>query len=380
MQKRVLIWGVLILLTSASFLFSARADRQNNLLEAEVTENRTDADKFVVEAALARDGLRFLQQRMQSPDGLIYYSVEHKTPASYSVLESMGQVMEYAALVGDQGLLENTAARVEKYFRAPEGYYYWKINTDDKSGETSSALVDDLRLAKAYGIANQANPGRYDPEITKLADAILKFDVNADGYPCDYYDGEGQITADDVSLFYLDVKTMELLGRYNSKWLIPAQKAKEILLNIPDNKYGFYPKTFNVRTKKYVMEDTVNMVENLYTALDAAEAGKNTRNFAMFLKKQMKKGKIYNHYKLNGAPAVDEESTAVYALAVRFLMRQHETEAAAQCYQRLLDFQIQAPDQFAGGFGDADGGLVYAFDQLETLLMLQTMEATNVGQ
>ena len=94
----------------------------------------------------------------------------------------------------------------------------------------------------------------------------------------------------------------------------------------------------------------------------------------------MKKGKIVNHYKLNGAPAVDDESTAVYALAVRFLMREHETEAAARCYQRLVDFQIQAPDQFAGGFGDADGGLVYAFDQLETLLMLQTMGAANVGE
>lgn len=380
MQKRVLLWGVLILLTSASFLFSARADRQNSLLETDATENRTDADKLVVDAALATDGMRFLQQRMQSPDGLIYYSVEHKAPASYSVLESMGQVMEYAALVGDQELLENAAAGVEKYFRAPEGYYYWKINTDDKSGETSSALVDDLRLAKAYGIANQANPGRYDPEIKKLADVILKFDVDANGYPCDYYDGEGKITADDVSLFYLDVKTMDLLGRYNSKWLVPSQKAKEILLNIPDNKYGFYPKAFNVRTKKYVVEDTVNMVENLYTALDAEDAGKNTRNFAVFLKKQMKKGKIYNHYKLNGAPSVDDESTAVYALAVRFLMRHHETEAAAQCYRRLVDFQIQAPDQFAGGFGDADGGLVYAFDQLETLLMLQTMGAANVGQ
>lgn len=72
-------------------------------------------------------GLRFLQEKMRDSRGLLYYSVEHKAPASYSVLESIGQAMEYAALIGNKELFDDYAVLADKYFKDPSGYYYWKI-------------------------------------------------------------------------------------------------------------------------------------------------------------------------------------------------------------------------------------------------------------
>ena len=325
-------------------------------------------------------GLHFLQTKLQSPQGLIYYLAEHKSAASYSVSESMGQAMEYAALIGDKNLFENYAKITDKYFRDPTGYFYWKIDVATKKGEPASALVDDLRLIKAYFIANEHNMGNYDEQIKNLSEIVYKFDIDTNGYPCDYYDGEGKQKARVVSLFYLDVETLEKLSKFNNKWSTPYQKAKEILLTMPENRYGFYPQTFAINTNQYLWPATINMVENLYTAMDAHQAGKNTRPFATFLKKQVKKGKIYNYYHVDGTSADKDESTAVYALAARFLALNNEMEAADWCYRRTLEFQMGDAKAFAGGFGEQDTGLVYAFDQLEALLMLRMVDVRNVSQ
>jgi hypothetical protein len=317
---------------------------------------------------------------MQSPQGLIYYSVEDKSFAAYSVLESMGQAMEYAALIGDGKLFDYYAEITDKYFQHPTGYYYWKIDVATKKGEPSSALVDDLRLFKAYFIANEKKLGNYDEQLEKLSEVILQSDIDDSGYLCDYYDGGTNQKATEVSLFYLDVEILEKLSRYNNKWLIPYHNAKDILLRMPENKYGFYPKTFKTKTKKYVWDTSVNMVENLYTAIDAYHAGKNTRALLTFLKAQIKKGKIYNHYNLDGTPVNQDESTAVYALATRFLALNNENAAVAWCYRRTLEFQISDEKSFHGGFGEKETGLVYAFDQLEALLMLRMVEIKNVSQ
>lgn len=373
--------GAIMLVAGIPLFFSVQ-NRQGTVSLAgaaakqEASQKQTQADTSVEERAVA-----FLQQKMRSPTGLIYYSQENHAPAPYSVLESMGQLMEYAALNGDTALLENTAACVEQYFRDPTGYYYWKVGIEgDKEWETSSALVDDLRLAKAYLIANQRETGRYDKEIKRLADVVLQFDVNAAGYPCDYYDGAGKQKADMVSLFYLDTETMDRLGQYNDKWRLASQRGKEILMGMPDNRYGFYPQSFAISTRRYSEAQSVNMVENLYTAIDAHYAGKNTQPFAAFLKQQMKKGKIYNHYSLNGTRSGDDESTAVYALAARFLALHNDQTTAALCYRRALDFQIQESGSLDGAFGDVENGMVYAFDQLEAILMLKMLGGTNVDQ
>jgi hypothetical protein len=228
---------------------------------------------------------------MRNSQGIIPYSVTGGSPAAYGVSESIGQAMEYAALLGDAALFANYATIADKYFKAPTGYFYWKIDIASHKGETSSALVDDLRTAKAYLFANETNMGDYREQIATLAQVIYEFDVDANGYPCDYYDGALQKKADEVSLFYLDIETMEKLSKVNPKWSVPHSKAIQILFNVPDNPYGFYPQTFKINAKEYAWPASVNMVENLYTAMDVQYAGKSTAALVQFLKGQVRKGK-----------------------------------------------------------------------------------------
>ncbi|KYZ77856.1 hypothetical protein AXX12_17510 [Anaerosporomusa subterranea] len=352
---------------SIHFIFSPKA-----------TNTELTAVKTVTPAE--SQGLHFLQTKMQTSQGLIYYSVEDKSPASYSVLESTGQAMEYAALIGNKKLFDDYAGLADKYFKDPSGYYYWKIDVTTKKGDASSAFVDDLRLVKAYFIANEKKLGNYNKQLEKVSETIFQFDIDTDGFPCEYYDGNAKQKATVVPLFYLDVDTLRKLSQFNGKWLVPYQHAKDILLSMPENKHGFYPIKFKIHTKQYVWGSSINMVENLYTAIDAYNAGRDTRALVTFLKNQVTQGKVFNHYYLNGTPVDQNESTAVYALAARFLALNNENEAAKACYRRTLEFQISDKEFFQGGFGESTTGLVYAFDQLEALLMLRMVEAADVSQ
>ena len=366
---------VLVVMVPVMFLYNVPNPK---LTEAKVNWNHSIAARNPKPEEIS--AFDFLQTKLQGRQGIISYLVDVKSPANYSVSESMGQVMEYAALLGDAELFEKYAAITDKYFKHSTGYYYWKIDVASKKGEATTALVDDLRIVKAYFIANEKKLGNYDEQIGRLANTIYSFDVDANGYPCDYYDGAGKQQANLVSMFYLDVGTMEKLTKVNARWLVPYKHAVSILLNMPENRYGFYPQTYRIDTKQYLWPSSINMVENLYTAMDAHSAGKSTDALVNFLKAQIKQGKVYNLYNSDGTPATEDESTAVYALAARFLMLNKEQQAAKWCYRRTLDFQIDDKQGFVGGFGESETGLVYAFDQLEALLMLRMVEVKNDSQ
>ena len=346
-------------------------------LHAEVNPVKADAQIMKLLSPEEQHGVRYLQDFMQTPEGIIYYLVDKKAPSSYSVSESMGQAMEYAALVGDRNLFEYYARVTDENFKIQGSYYTWKLDIASKKGETTSALVDDLRIARAYFAANDRWHA-YDGELNKLSAAILSTDIDKNNYPCDFYDGEAKEPANMVSLFYLDTLTMQKLAKIDNRWNSVAGHARAILISMPENDYGFYPQSYEIDTQKYQWSDPVNMVENLYTAIDALEAGKNTALFREFLKHQIHKKRIYNRYNTDGTPfEKDDESTAVYALAARFLYMSDEPEAADWCYSRMMDFQVEEGKHFAGGFGDEDTGMVYAFDQLEALFTMRTVDFRN---
>lgn len=64
----------------------------------------------------------------------------------------------------------------------------------------------------------------------------------------------------------------------------------------------------------------------------------------------------------------------MYALAARLFWLNNDSKYALWCYSKVLAFQIEDVSDFGGGFGDQDSGMVYAFDQLEALLMLRMVQ------
>ncbi len=323
---------------------------------------------------------QFLHGRMLDENGVISYLVNPGKASANCVLESMGQAMEYLALIGDEALFNRYAKVTDRYFKAKEGYYYWEVSDHDKKGARVTALIDDIRLFRAYCMAQEKKMGDYAAALRTLAGEIYRFDVNGD-YAVSWYNGEDDDKDTGVDLFYLDVETMEQMARYDERWEAPVKNARRILLDIPQNPFGFYPGRFEIKEGKFPAQPRTNMVENLYTALFAHYAGTDTKPFSAFLKKEIARGRIYNIYDTkSGQPLTDEgESTAVYALAARFLDLSGEGEAALKCYNRTLSLQIGVDRKFMGGFSMDEDESVYAFDQLEALLMLRFVDPATAG-
>lgn len=371
MQKRtksaIACLGMLVALYMAWVLLPASTTNCGPLRE----ELPVQAERTEMEEA----GFAFLRERLQDANDVLAYSVSEKENAAFCVSESMGQAMEYAALCGDASYFARMAASADRHFLAPEGYYYWKLDLPGYQPAKVSALIDDLRIFKAYALAQARGLGAYETVLRRMSERLYAFGVSGDT-PCDYYDGNEGKKANVVSIFYLDTRIFSMLRALEpAKWEKPYRRTCEILREMPKNRNGFYPPTYRLSDDEYLWGDTVNMVENLYTGLHLYAAGGDVKPLLRFLRKQIKQeGKIYNWYHLNGTESDPNESTAVYALATRLFAINGDEKTAQWCYGKVMDFQIEAGQRYAGGFGDADSGMVYAFDQLEALLMMRMVK------
>lgn len=316
--------------------------------------------------------LYFVHYRMQDGNGIIYYLVKPANKSKTSVDESMGQIMEYLALIGDRTLFDFYAESTERYFKDKEGYFYhWEITVKNKRGKGVTALVDDLRIFKAYDIANAKGMGDYETKLKEIAAEIYLLETDEDDNPVSYYSHEGQSKDTGVNMFYLDVDVMDRLAAYDGRWRAVSAKAKKVLLEVPENEFGFYPFRYEFDKEEYTVKATTNMVENLYTAIFALSAGLDVTPFVDFLKREAESGALYNIYLSDGTPENKYESAAVYALAARFMHLKGETKTAAFFYEKMLDTQISGESSFMGGFSMDGDESVYAFDQLEAMLTIR---------
>ena len=369
-RKYQLLIVLLVIVISCVFVNTVNCNPQGD------NTRKQQEQAILVNSVDDKRGFAFLQKKLQDQNDVIIYSVNQHGLADYGVSESMGQAMEYAALIKDKKYFDLMAAQTDKYYLNQVGYYYWKINAKDYSGERISALIDDLRIFKAYYLAARNNMGDYSKQLVSVSESIYKFD--SDGkYLYDFYDDRSQQKADYVSLFYLDMNSIDMLKAYDKqKWQELWQNSRELLQKIEKREYGFYPVAFSYSEKKYVWNETgINMVENLYTALNLYNADGDTSSLLKFMREEIKTNKkIANWYNFDGSVKDENESAAVYALAARLFWLNNDSKYALWCYSKVLAFQIEDVSDFGGGFGDQDSGMVYAFDQLEALLMLRMVQ------
>ena len=313
-QSHKMIVTVLVILISCFFVNTVNCNPQGN------NTRKQQERAILVNSVDDERGFIFLKKKLHDQNDVIIYSVNQQGLADYGVSESMGQAMEYAALRKDRQYFDLLAAQTDKYYLDRAGYYYWKINAENYAGEQISALVDDLRIFKAYYLAAQNNMGDYSKQLAYVSESIYKFD--SDGkYLYDFYDDRSQQKADYVSLFYLDMNSIDMLKAYDKqKWQELWQNSRELLQKIEKREYGFYPVAFSYSEKKYVWNETgINMVENLYTALNLYNADGDTGSLLKFMREEIKTNKkIANWYNFDGSVKDENESAAVYALAVSY--------------------------------------------------------------
>jgi len=341
------------------------------------TDNRkiknalTDTQINIEQEKLA---LELISSRLINNEGLLGDSILENVSPQHILLESMGQLMEYAILSNNRALFAITWDITKKHMQAKEGYYYWRLTAENLKADDATSFIDLLRMVKSLGeAASRFNTPEYNEEAKKVAETIVTYNIE-DGLYCDAYDGRLMKRELRLSLFYIDPKGLNYLNRFWPASAATNANALKVLINVPVTKEGFYPAWFDTVNKQYHYSEGINMVENLYTASYLLESGQDIKPFLDFLRMEMnKEGRINNIYKISdGVKGEGGESTAVYALACRLFQKAGDPETTGRIYNRMMEFQIlDKKSLIYGAFGDITSNSLYTFDQLEALLTMR---------
>lgn len=313
--------------------------------------------------------LSFIRRDFIDNRGFIISKIENGKPLEYSLLESYGELMEYALLRGDKNLFDILLSIVDKYFYSKEGYLYWRINRLNLRPDNSTALIDSIRILYALlCVYDTFKDKKYMEMGEKVADGILKFNSSGEFF-VDYYDGNMKEKANKISLFYLDLRKLkkiaEILPSFNKYYIT----SKKILENSVSINSPFFPKEFDFFTFSYKTYYPLNMLEQVITAINFNDTNK-IKGFLEFVKNEINNYNKLNTFYMDHKVLKDEENVAIYAILARLFIFCNDRIGA----KRILNFVEKFSGRSSSGYGDFLGKVYYAFDQLEVLLTLSYME------
>ncbi len=361
----LLFSGIFKLILNVEEKFSMAARQKENM--------KQDILAVVSSSLTEEEVLQVVADHFVVDFGLIGGAVLQSNPPQYVLLETMGQLMEYAALVGCETLFSKAWGITQKHMLSAEGYFYWRREAENPyHPDECTALVDVFRLFRALITAGGVfGDLSYEKDAVKVAESICTFNQEG-GLFSDSFDGSLNLSDQRLSLFYIDYTALTHMAKLLPEAVPVCRKTIEVLMQAPVNEYGFFPLYYDIGKKQYQFSSEVNMIECLYTACMALESGKDIGALLDFLKQELElRGKIFNYYNYTDAlPLTGDESTALYALVARLFAKADDPEAARKSLQLMLNFRIREQESLlCGGFGDFDssGSTLYAFDQFEAL-------------
>ncbi|MFC7558781.1 hypothetical protein ACFQY3_06870 [Paenibacillus farraposensis] len=153
----------------------------------------------------------------------------------------------------------------------------------------------------------------------------------------DFYDFSKQEVPDTLALAYVDLSTLKGLMQEGVLDEGAYRRYHTLLQEMPDDGV-FYPKSFNVVTREYEYEVTVNLIDQLLVAIHAGETDRDQAHLYQFLKHKFDQtGKLFGQYmRTDRTAAVKYESPSVYGLAIMFALQQGDRPLAEQLYERML--------------------------------------------
>jgi len=362
MTRLTIILGLLII--TALFLRAMQLTYQKENLAETLKKAAPQGTK---EAEL----LQTLANRFVNRYNLLGDMIEGNQFPQNVLLESMEQLMEYAVMVKNEELFRVSWDATRKYMRSYNGYFYWRLGFKDLKADDATALIDDLRVMRSLArAAEEFGVPEFENEAKKLAGEIYKYNLEGCLF-CDSYDGRIGVRENKISLFYIDPQALAIMASLDTIYREPVERVIRVLMEAPLDHHGFFPRYFDYRINQYSLSPEVNMVETLYTARMARDAGRNIIPTLSFIASEIStRGRINNIYTQEGKPMGDAESTAVYALAFRLLLEAKDIKNAEMCFKRMIDFQIPKGHPLQGCFGDVNSSTAFIFDQLEALFAL----------
>ena len=327
----------------------------------------------------------FLEKRMTDPaTGAVFVNAVDDRPSVAgearnrdALSEAVGQMMELALFRGDREMFGRQLALAREKFQAePGGFLAWKIALDPLRRASTSATLDDWRVARACRAAAQ----KWDwPDADEfgvgLVKAIAQATVRGQIPPPAFNLPDGSAGRGAVPLCYLHLPAMkEFAGDVPGASEILAESLG-VLRGITSAP-GMIPAKWDPATGKY-SRGLADEVLALITLLHMQEADPGAARLREAVDVRLRyfreRGKLPQAFDIETGEALGEPAgAAVYALWARLLSARGLREDAGAAVRMMLSFQNAPGADFAGAIG---GYPVFSFDQLEALLALESFRA-----
>lgn len=310
----------------------------------------------------------FIWNEMALDNGLLkttYKSTDH----DYALSESLGLTMIYAIKTDNRSLFDQSYNALTNYFLSRNGLVYWRLKWNGEHKEKVNAFLDDLRIINSLLEASEKwEEPSFKITAKIISDALLKF-TTLDNMYVDFYDWGLKKQSQSFTVTYLDLSSIRRL--YKLGWINEplVRNMEDLAEQATKLNHPFFPKTYQVKQKKFEFEKNVNMTEQVYTAYHFSKAGLDTNDFYQLLKNEFEKyGKLFGQYDaVYVKPVVEFESPALYGISILYALRIGDRLFAKELYTRMKEFQVKE-GQFEGGYMDLEKMDTHIFDNLFPLI------------
>lgn len=385
MKKRIMLLIIVVLVGAGGFFFW-QSNQKTTIEVPSIDEGvknmmTSKPEDFLLTFGRSNEEIQnrrsllktFIQQKLMKDGNIITNYLPNEEQQNVATGHDL--LSESAGLYLLDLAAKDTKGRFDVFYKRTVDTFYdgtqFSYRVTDKGVKYDvNATLDDLRIFRALIIAKaNFDTTDYDEDIQDFTEKFIQHSTN-DGLLIDFYDVKNDEKSQEISLFYLDYRTLSYLYQLHD---IDA-KYLQYQVNIAKNGYisdefPLYHQRYSYKSEKYLDGDNINIIESLLTIRYLAEIGEADPNSLEFVKEHVAKGTLFNAYDLNGNPVDKNQSAASYAIAALIGYFTNDDELYTQALSVLENFQtMDATNVLYGGIGDPLTKEVYSFNNLMALL------------
>ncbi len=320
----------------------------------------------------------FIRNQLTSADGGIYTNYQRtaqtgELSAGHEILsESMGLLLEYARLTGDQQLFNETTDYILNHLILDD-ILLWRIVENSDPITDVSATIDDLRIYQTLAMAKEQWP--LNDSGAKIFDTLenqLPTRGFQSGYLVNYYSAASPTQDKTMEVAYINLSAIQTLAAAKPEITAAVETNQQILLgSFIGETLPLYHKSYDPQKRTFTDADgKINILDSLMVIKNLAQAGIYSPQSIDWLEEKTASGTLYSYYDPHTGAALDtQESSAAYGIAAQIgavLGNEFLTGNALTQLKKHQNADSQSP--FYGGFGYNNNA--YSYDNLQALLGL----------
>lgn len=332
----------------------------------------------------------FMLVQMMDENGGVRNEYENGRP--YIFAQTMGQMMEYAIIVGNKDLFDIEWKFVkENMLNEQYGLVHGSIWADDYTPrENRSNTDDDMRILWAlYEAEEKWGPYYgYEADGKKIADSMVQYNQYLDILnKGPSWDESGITISKRMDIDDLRWDVMQTLANEDAIWRVMVVKTNAQFLTCQDQSNGLFWQEYDLVKSRPMYPDgkdeclTSHMLRAGMYYSDYKTYVPATTLHNKMKQEWQKSGKISSAYKmeyLGTGNGIEEMET--YALAGRNAIRLGDCDFAIAMKERILLEQIDDPDSSIYGSVSQNRKENGVEDDIDTLLLLEELKTCKKNQ